>query len=76
MSRCAVLTLCVQSDVTGQCETKYVISRDVTMTSTLLVTAIRNFDRCVKKPRYVDGPFAGVYASRSENVRYSTTTSL
>jgi len=34
----------------------------------MLVTAIRNFDNCVKKPHYVEGLFAGVYADQNEKV--------
>jgi len=63
----------VQSDVTGECETKYVISSDVNMTSAgrppaMLVSTIRNFDKCVKKPYHITGLFAGVYVQRNEKV--------
>jgi len=60
--------------VTGECETKYVVNSDVNTRSvsptTMLVTAIRNFDKCAKKPHHIEGLFAGVYVHHSEKVRY------
>lgn len=58
--------LVMESDVTGECETKYVVNSTSVGPTTMLVTAIRNFDNCVKKPHYVEGLFAGVYADQNE----------
>jgi len=58
--------------VTGECETKYVVNCDANMTSvrpsTMRVAAIRNFDKCVKKPHYIEGLFSGVYVDHGEKV--------
>ena len=51
----------------GECETKYVVNPDV-RPRTMLVTAIRNFDNCVRKPHYIEGLFAGVYVDHNEKV--------
>jgi len=67
-----MLTDDTQSDVTGECETKYIVNSDVNTTSdgppTILVTTVRNFDKCLKKPLYVEGFLAGIYGDRNEKV--------
>jgi len=61
----------METDVTGNCETKYTIISDKTHLSTssskLKVTAVRNFDNCVNKPFYIQGLFQGVYRYEAEN---------
>jgi len=70
--RYMMVSLLLQSDVMGECETKYMVNSDSNTTSTgpktILVTAIRNFDNCVKKPHYIEGIFAGVYMDHNEKV--------
>jgi len=60
----------METDVTGNCETKYTVISDKehvsTSTSTLRVTSVRNFDNCISKPFLIQGLFQGVHRSSSE----------
>jgi len=60
----------METDVMGNCETKYSIVSDKThvspSSSKMHVTAIRNFDNCVNKPFFIQGLFQGVYRYNSE----------
>lgn len=61
----------METDVLGECETKYVVLTDKTSTSTssvsdMFVTAARNFDNCVTTPFDVAGIFAGIYGNPEE----------
>lgn len=59
-----------ETDVTGNCETKYTIITDkshLSQSSSLMyVTAVRNFEDCVTKPFNIEGLFQGVYSSPNE----------
>jgi hypothetical protein len=59
-----------ETDVTGNCETKYTIisdkSRLSSSSSEMFVSAVRNFEDCVTKPFYIEGLFQGVYSSQNE----------
>jgi len=61
----------METDVIGNCETKYTLISDKThlspSTSKMHVTAVRNFDNCVSKPFYIQGLFQGVYRYPAEN---------
>jgi len=60
----------METDVTGNCETKYSIVHDKTHVSSSVskmhVTAVRNFDNCLTKPFLVQGLFQGVFVSNHE----------
>lgn len=59
-----------ETDVSGNCETKYTIVNGNTQSSpvstTMFVTAVRNFDTCLTRPFNVEGLFQGVPTSSSE----------
>jgi hypothetical protein len=60
----------METDVTGNCETKYTVIPDKTHLSTSVskmhVTAVRNFDNCVQKPFHIQGLFQGVFRYPNE----------
>jgi len=60
----------METDVTGNCETKYSIVHDKThlspSVSKMHVTAVRNFDNCLTRPFHIQGLFQGVFVSSHE----------
>jgi len=60
----------METDVLGNCETKYTVIPDKTevspSSSKMHVTAVRNLDNCVNKPFYIQGLFQGVYVYPAE----------
>jgi hypothetical protein len=60
----------METDVTGNCETKYTVISDKehvsTSTSTLRVTSVRNYDNCINKPFLIQGLFQGVHKYSTE----------
>lgn len=62
-----------QLDVNGECETKYVInsepSADLSSVSKMVVTKVKNFDKCLTRNSFEQGLFAGLPHDKSEKVR-------
>ena len=62
-----------QLDVNGECETKYVINseepQDISSVSNMVVTKVKNFDKCLTRNSFEQGLFAGLPHFPSEKVR-------
>ena len=62
----------VQRDVNGECETKYVInsepSSDLSSVSNMIVTKVKNFDKCLTRNSFELGLFAGLPHYDAEKV--------
>ena len=63
-----------QLDVNGECETKYVIhskpSLDLSSVSNMVVTKVKNFDKCITRNSFEQGVFAGLPHRESDRVSY------
>jgi len=61
-----------QRDVNGECETKYVIkpesSIDFSSVSNMVVTKVKNFDKCLSRNSFEQGLFAGLPHYPTEKV--------
>jgi len=61
--------------VNGECETKYVIksqpSDDYSSVSNMVVTKVKNFDKCMTRNSFEQGIFAGLPHYSSEKVCFS-----
>jgi len=62
-----------QLDVNGECETKYEINseepQDISSVSNMVVTKVKNFDKCLTRISFEQGLFAGLPHFPSEKVR-------
>ena len=60
-------------DVNGECETKYVInsepSVDYSTVSNMVVTKVKNLDKCLTRNSFEQGLFAGLPHYQTEKVR-------
>jgi len=59
--------------VNGECETKYVInsqpSEDLSTVSNMVVTKVKDLDKCVTRNSFEEGLFAGLPHYKTEKVR-------
>jgi len=69
----SVCVVGVQLDVNGECETKYVIksreSSSLSSVSDMLVSKVKNLDKCTKRNSFELGLFAGLPHYDTEKVR-------
>ena len=69
-----------QLDVNGECETKYVIkpqpSVDLSSVSNMVVTKVKNLDKCITRNSLEQGLFAGLPHYPSEKVIYVSIVQL
>jgi len=69
-----------QLDVNGECETKYVInsepSVDYSSVSHMVVTKVKDFNKCLTRNSFEQGLFAGLPHYSSERVRLYSLAAL
>jgi len=67
-----VVDVLFQLDVNGECETKYVIksqpSVDYSSVSNMVVTKVKNLDKCLTRNSFGQGIFSGLPHYSSEKV--------